>query len=127
MSSNLRVLVMDDSEIVLNMMALVLGEAGFEVFTAGSLIEFEQLLAAADPHIVLTDVRMPDISGAEICRVLKRKMDTHLIPIVMFSTLPEPELAKLAERAGADGYVSKEAGPEAIVEKIHELTEEVLF
>lgn len=127
MSTSLRVLVMDDSEIVLNMMALLLTEAGFEVFTASSLIEFEQLIASAQPHIVLTDIQMPDISGDEICRVLKRKMDTHLIPIVMFSSLPRDELARLAERAGADGFVSKEAGPEAIVNKIHELTEEVLF
>lgn len=127
MSEKLRVLVLDDSEIVLNMMALTLAEAGFEPFSANSLIEFEQLLTSADPHIVLTDIQMPDITGDDVCRVLKAKMDTHLVPVVLFSTLDEQELAELAERSGADGYVSKNAGPNEIVRVINELTEEIIF
>jgi CheY-like chemotaxis protein len=122
-----RVLVLDDSEIVLNLMALSLTDAGFEVFAAGSLIEFEQLMDSADPHIVLTDIQMPDISGDEICTVLKRKMDTHLIPIILFSTIDQAELEAMAERSGADGFVSKDAGPEEIVNKINEIAEEIIF
>lgn len=127
MSEKLRVLVLDDSEIVLNMMALTLAEAGFEPFSANSLIEFEQLLTSADPHIVLTDIQMPDITGDDVCRVLKAKMDTHLVPVILFSTIDEQELAELAERSGADGYVSKNAGPNEIVRVINELTEEIIF
>ena len=127
MSEKLRVLVLDDSEIVLNMMVLVLAEAGFEAFSANSLVEFELLLSSADPHIVLTDIQMPEITGDDVCRVLKSKMDTHLVPVVLFSTIEDKELAELAEHSGADGYVSKNAGPGEIVRVINKLTEEIIF
>jgi CheY-like chemotaxis protein len=125
--NKLRILVLDDSEIVLNMVALALGEAGFEVLTAGSLLEFEQALEGGLPHIILTDIHMPEIRGDNICRVLKQKLETGSTPIILFSTLPEDELAALAERAHADGYVSKNLGIEEIVTKVSELSAEILF
>ena len=127
MTEKLRILVLDDSEIVLNMMALALSESGFEVATANSLVEFEQRLKEQPPQIILTDIQMPDISGDDICRVLKKKLETESTPVLLFSTMEESELASLAERSGADGFVSKNAGPEEIVKRIRELTEEMLF
>lgn len=127
MAGRLCVLVMDDSIIVLNMMVLALTEAGFEVIAASSILEFEELMRKNKPHIVLTDIQMPDISGDNICRVLKQKMDTQFTPIILFSTIDVDELAALAERSGADGFVSKNAGVEEIVKKINELTEEIVF
>ncbi len=127
MSDKLRVLVMDDNENVLKMTALALTKAGFEVFTAGSLLEFDELMNSAEPHIVLSDIMMPEISGDSICRVLKKKMDSHLIPVILFSTIEESELAALAENSGADGYVSKIAGIEVVIQRINELTEEIAF
>ncbi len=127
MTEKLRILVLDDSEIVLNMMALALSESGFDVATANSLVEFEQRLKEQQPQIILTDIQMPDISGDDICRVLKKKLETESTPVLLFSTMEESELAALAKRSGADGFVSKSAGPEEIVKRIHELTEEMLF
>jgi CheY-like chemotaxis protein len=128
MSSNkLKILVLDDSEIVLNMVALALGEAGYEVLTAGSLVEFEKALEQGMPNIILTDIHMPEIRGDNVCRVLKQKLETGSTPIVLFSTLPEDELSALAERAGADGYVSKNAGIDEIVRRVSEISEQVLF
>ena len=75
----------------------------------------------------MPDIKMPEISGDDVCRVLKQKYHTKLIPIVLFSTLEEKELAALAERAGADGFVSKNSGVEEIVKRIRELTGEILF
>ena len=107
--------------------ALALMEAGFEVHSASSLMEFDKVLSTVKPDIILTDIKMPEISGDNICRVLKKKMQTKLIPIVLFSTLEDKELAELADRAGADGYVCKNAGVEEIVKRVKSLTEEILF
>jgi len=123
----LKILVLDDSEIVLNMTSLALTEAGYEVLAASSLVEFDQILSRVEPDLILTDIKMPEISGDDVCRVLKQKYHTKLIPIVLFSTLEEKELAALAERAGADGFVSKNSGVEEIVKRIRELTGEILF
>jgi CheY-like chemotaxis protein len=126
-TNKLRILVLDDSEIVLNMVALALGEAGFEVLTAGSLVEFERALEGGLPNIILTDIHLPEIRGDNVCRVLKQKMETGATPIILFSTLPEDELAALAERAHADGFVSKNSGIDQVVRRIQELSEEILF
>ena len=127
MSDQLRVLVLDDSEYVLEAVHLALSNAGFDVSRAQNLVEFEQALKEQRPHIVLSDLHMPDISGDNICRVLKQKMETEFIPIVLFSSADEEDLAALAEKAGADAYISKSAGLEAIVSQIHKLTKEIVF
>jgi CheY-like chemotaxis protein len=123
----LRILVLDDSEIVLNMMALALSQAGYEVLTASSLVEFDGVLNDSEPDIILTDIKMPEISGDDVCRVLKQRQHTKQIPIVLFSTLEEGELKGVAERAGADGFVCKNKGIDEIISRIQSLTEEILF
>ncbi|MBI5478742.1 MAG: response regulator [Deltaproteobacteria bacterium] len=123
----LRILVLDDSPLALDMATHALRAAGFEVRGVSSVAEFDLLLSEYNPDLILTDVQMPELSGDQICRVLKQFLQTKAIPVVLFSTLDETELAVLARRSGADGYVSKRGGPEQIVERIRKLTEEILF
>ena len=122
----LRVLILDDSEVVLKITAKALIEEGFEVFAAASLADFDQVLTHFEPDIILTDIRMPETAGDNVCRLLKQKLE-KLVPIVLFSTLNEGELASLAERTGADGYVSKDCGTKEIARKIIALSEEIVF
>ena len=124
--NTLRVLLLDDSEIVLKMTALALIDEGFEVYPAASLAEFDKVLTEHEPDIILTDVKMPETTGDNVCRLLKQKLE-KLVPIVLFSTLSEDELASLAERVGADGYVSKDSGTEEIAKRIMALCEEIVF
>ena len=67
---------------------------------------------------------MPEATGTDICRTLKNEYGTQDIPIVLFSSLPDEELSKLAEQVGADGFLSKANGLEAMGEKIDELVSE---
>jgi DNA-binding NarL/FixJ family response regulator len=55
------------------------------------------------------------------------QVQTAKIPVIICSSAPEAELAEVARTAGADGYVSKEAGPEALPAKLHALCEEIIF
>jgi CheY-like chemotaxis protein len=123
----LKILILDDSEVVLEMTALALTQAGYEVFPATSLFEFDQILKNHNPDVILTDIQMPETTGDNICKILKQKLHTKLIPVVLFSTIPENELAEIAERVDADGYVCKGCGVDEIVNKIRSLTEEILF
>ena len=92
-----------------------------------SQLNFDRVLKEFVPDIILTDVNMPDIRGDEICKVLKTKYDTADIPIVLFSSKDTDELAELAERAGADGFVSKQQGFDTLIEKIDELVDDILW
>ena len=122
-----RILLIDDSEIALLMEKSVLEQRGYEVRATATLAEFEATLKGWRPDLILTDIHMPEAKGTDICRVLKHEYDTQDIPIVLFSSLSDAELARLAEQVGADGYLSKANGLDALASKIDELVESILW
>ena len=127
MSEPVRIIVLDDNPVAVRFARSHLESLGFAVRTATSISEFNQLFSEFPPQIILTDVEMPEVSGDEICIVLRRNVDTASIPILLFSGLEESELAARAARAGADGYICKEAGPGALKEKLDALMSDVLL
>lgn len=122
-----KVLIVDDSDIQLYFEELALVRAGFEVRTANSVDRFDEILESWQPDIVLTDVQMPDIRGDELCAVLKQRIGTARTPVVLFSSLPDAELAILARRCHADGYLSKQAGLERLAEELEALWSSILW
>lgn len=127
MDDALKILIIDDSEITLAMEKAVLEQHGYEVQAASSLIEFEKILQSWRPNVILTDIHMPDVKGTDICRVLKTEYDTQDIPIVLFSSLSDTELEKLADQVGADGFLSKNHGLEELANKVNELVESIVW
>jgi len=97
------------------------------VALAANLIEFQAALDAFQPEIILTDLVMPDVSGKDIVRVLKQDFHTERIPIVLFSSKGDAELAEIAEQAGADGYLSKSHGLERLGELVDELVDAIIW
>ncbi len=122
-----RILVIDDSEITLAMEKAVLEARGYEVRATSTLMEFEKTLQVWRPDLILTDIHMPEAKGTDICRTLKNEYGTQDIPIVLFSSLADDELGKLAEQVGADGFLSKANGLDALGEKVDELVSSILW
>jgi two-component system, OmpR family, alkaline phosphatase synthesis response regulator PhoP len=122
-----RILIIDDSALTLAMEKSVLEARGYEVQATETLMQFERVLEGWRPDLILTDIHMPEAKGTDICRTLKSEYHTQDIPIVLFSSLPDEELARLAEQVGADGYLSKANGLEALGEKVDELVESILW
>ena len=122
-----KILLIDDSEITLALEKSVLESRGYDVRATSTLLEFEKTLQSWKPHLILTDIHMPEATGADICRTLKNEYGTQDIPIVLFSSLPDDELSSLAEQVGADGYLSKANGLDALGEKIDELVESIIW
>ncbi|GMU58457.1 MAG: hypothetical protein AMXMBFR34_02200 [Myxococcaceae bacterium] len=122
-----RILLIDDSEITLAMEKAVLEARGYDVRATSTLMEFEKMLADFKPHVILTDIHMPEAKGTDICRTLKNEYNTQDIPIVLFSSLKDEELEALATQVGADGYLSKAHGVEALGEKVDELFESIIW
>ena len=127
MQEKRKILLIDDSEITLALEKSVLESRGYDVRATSTLMEFEKTLQAWKPHLILTDIHMPEATGADICRTLKNEYGTQDIPIVLFSSLPDDELSRLAEQVGADGYLSKANGLDALGEKIDELVESIIW
>ena len=122
-----RILLLDDSTITLEMEKAVLEERGYRVAIASNLLEFQAQLDQFQPEIILTDLVMPDISGKDIVRVLKQDFHTERIPIILFSSKPDDELADVAEQAGADGYLSKSHGIDKLGDMVDEMVDSILW
>ena len=88
-----RVLVVDDSEIVLDMARQALEEAGFEVVTATSAMDSnEYIFCENKPDLVIMDVMLPMLDGDKKAKMLKENDLTREIPILLLSSKPENEL-----------------------------------
>ncbi|MHB8872633.1 MAG: response regulator [Myxococcaceae bacterium] len=127
MEERKKILLIDDSEITLAMEKSVLEARGYEVRATSTLMEFEKTLQVWKPDLILTDIHMPEAKGTDICRTLKNEYGTQDIPIVLFSSLNDDELSALAEQVGADGFLSKANGLEAMGEKVDELVSSILW
>ncbi len=119
--------MLDDSEITLQVLTPHLTEVGFEVHALSSLRQFVNEVMDWKPHLIVTDLYMPGMSGAELCSWLRAQIQTAKTPIVICSSAAPGDLARIVREVGADGYVSKDEGPEALAERLRELCEEIVF
>lgn len=122
-----RLLLIDDSEIALAYAESVLTDAGFEVRAVGSLRTFQTVLASWRPHLIVTDLYMPEMNGAELCQWLRRQVATARIPIVLCSSAPDQELSAVARAVGADAYVSKVDGLDSLPDRLNALCNEIVW
>lgn len=101
------VLVVDDSPAELKLMSLYLKEAGYLVISADDAKDALKKAEDQNPDLVITDVVMPDMSGFELCRSLKKNEATQQLPVVICTTKNQ-DLDKLwGKKQGADEYVTK--------------------
>jgi CheY-like chemotaxis protein len=102
-----KVLLIDDSELVKDLVTEALEPAGFEV----SWLESPMLLAVTmrkeQPDVVLMDVNMPAISGDKAMQLAHQFGTTRAVPVLYHSSRSGDELRELVTKTGADGYLEK--------------------
>ncbi len=113
-----RVLVIDDSPLNIAVVCDLLERAAFETRQAEDSDAAVSSVARFHPDVVLADVQMPGTTPAELCGRIRAAAGGSTLQVLLFSGLPDATLAELAETAGADGFLSKERGPDAIVEVV---------
>src|SRR5262245_20468667 len=110
-----RILVVDDNPATRYSVARVLKAAGFEAIQGSNGFE---ALAYADSTVdlVVLDVNLPDIHGFEVCRQLRARPETALIPVLHVSaTFKNEEDKALGLASGADGYLTHPVEPLVLV------------
>jgi DNA-binding response OmpR family regulator len=118
-----RILVIDDSELVLAMARDALQSAGYEVYTATNGIEANSYIFSTNnrPDLIIIDIMMPLLDGNKKAKILKEKEHSRDIPIVFISSKSEEELAILVADAGADGYICKPFSSQSIVNSVKKI------
>jgi diguanylate cyclase (GGDEF)-like protein len=117
-----KVLVADDSPLVLRLVEKVLQAAGHSVVTARDGLEAVEKAFAEDPSLVILDVSMPRLNGYQACRLLKHEPATRGTPVVILTTKDQPRDRFWGLQTGADYYLTKDAEPQ----KIGELVQNIL-
>jgi CheY-like chemotaxis protein/class 3 adenylate cyclase len=117
----LRVLLVDDSELIHKHTVPLLVGAGYEVDEAWDGEEGLERLGQARPDLVLTDVEMPRLDGFSFCRAIKTDERTADIPVVICSSLGESSDLEKGFDAGADDYLVKPVVFEELVSRLHAL------
>jgi CheY-like chemotaxis protein len=106
-SNRRRVLVVDDHEFNLKLLARLLELEGHEVRSADSLAAAERALAEEQPAMIVLDLHLPDGSGLDLTRKLKSHPLTASIPIVACTAAAMQADEDQALEAGCDAFVSK--------------------
>ena len=113
-----QILIVEDEKPIRDMIAFALKRAGFGVQEAEDSRAARTMLADSRPDLLLIDWMLPDMSGLELTRLIKRDRETRELPIIML-TARAGEADKVAGlEGGADDYVTKPFSPRELLARI---------
>ncbi|MBI5831020.1 MAG: diguanylate cyclase [Armatimonadetes bacterium] len=113
-----RILVVDDEPSMLELLDYVLSRGGYEVTCASGGLEALAKLERVLPHLIVSDVMMPDLAGSDLCQRVRQTTGFELVPFVFLSARGQHfELAEGLE-LGADDYIPKPFDREELLARV---------
>ncbi|MBS0533325.1 MAG: response regulator [Proteobacteria bacterium] len=118
-----RILTIDDSKTIRDMLMLTLAEAGFDVIQAVDGQDGLDVLAKeqSEVDVIITDINMPRMDGYEVIRNLRRDPTYKSKPILVLTTESDGDKKNLAREAGATGWMVKPFDPERLVATVRKV------
>ena len=119
-----RILVADDSPLVLRMMEKMMTDAGLQVVTARDGLEALDKAVTQDVQLVILDVMMPRMNGYQACRLLKTEPSTQSVPVVILTSRDQEGDRFWGLETGADYYITKDSEPHRILDLVKNILAE---
>ena len=121
---SLRILAVDDSRTMRDMLTIALTSAGMDVSLANDGVHgLEVLEETGDPpDAIISDINMPRLDGFGFIEAVRRIDRLRATPILVLTTESAPELKARARNAGATGWIVKPFDPQKLVRSIHMVT-----
>lgn len=110
-----KILVIDDEKNIVDILAFNIKKEGYEVVTATDGKQGLEAVFREDPDLILLDVMMPEMSGFDVCKKVREKMNT---PIIMLTARAEELDKVLGLELGADDYVTKPFGVRELIARV---------
>jgi len=119
------ILVVDDDAVTRTVVSTVLKlEEDYHVLEAEDGRQALELAREARPGLVVLDLSMPELDGFSVCRALRADHELAMVRVLILSGHGDAEDRELAERMGADAYLTKPFTSLGLVEVVRQLTEE---
>jgi DNA-binding response OmpR family regulator len=112
------ILVVDDEQETIALVASIGQKAGYRVFGATSGDECLSMLSRMAPHLIMLDLNMPQLDGFETCRRARRDPNGALVPIAFLTARNTVEDVKHGVDVGGDEFIVKPFDPRQLVERI---------
>jgi len=117
-----RILVVDDEDKIVEVVRSYLENSGYTVFAAFSGSQALETYEKVNPTLIILDLMLPDVSGEEICRTIRKRSS---VPIIMLTAKVEEEDVLKGLDIGADDYVIKPFSPRQLVARVGALLRRV--
>ena len=117
-----KILIVEDEEDILDLLSTIFDDhANYESLYARDGEEALRITRADNPDIILLDIQLPKLNGHEVCKSVKSDPATSRTKVLILSGMAQKSDWLKAREAGADDYVSKPFGSNALVEKVEAL------
>lgn len=110
-----RIMTVDDSPSLRQMVVLTLETAGYEVVEASDGTDAVAKLQGREFHLFITDLNMPAMNGIELTRKLRTMPEYRFVPVVLLTTESQQEKKMEGKAAGATGWIVKPFKPEDLL------------
>lgn len=117
-----RILVVDDEDKIVEVVKSYLENSGYSVYTAFNGSQALEMYERVNPALIILDLMLPDLSGEEICRTIRKR---SAVPIIMLTAKVEEEDILKGLDIGADDYVTKPFSPRQLVARVGALLRRV--
>lgn len=118
----IKVLAIDDSRTIRNLVRKAMEEAGFACTTADDGVQGVERFAEVEPDVVITDINMPRMDGFGVIDAIRGGGANRSVPILVLTTESAEELKARARQAGATGWIVKPFEDRAIVSVVRRVT-----
>jgi CheY-like chemotaxis protein len=119
-------LVLDESELSRDLVALAVEAQGHTVRCAASYDDFVKELEQRRPGLIITEVQHSNAPARSFCAILEELLDDRRIPVVFFSDLDPAELAGLATKHAARRSIAKDLGVAVLIEELRDVYRQIL-
>lgn len=110
-----RIMTVDDSATIRQMVGFTLRDAGYEVIEAVDGVDALERLSQQSVHMLITDLNMPNLDGVGLIREVRRDQQNRFIPIIMLTTESHDSKKQAGKAAGASGWITKPFKPEQLL------------
>ena len=116
-----KILLVDDSETILQMEQLILAKEPYELLVARDGVEGVARALEDNPDLILMDVVMPRMGGFEALRQLRADQRTSTVPVVMVTTKAEADSIETGYASGCNDYIVKPIDSMELIAKVRDL------